>query len=203
MFNTAEQAAIEALIPEGGGGGGASFPMVEGVWYDQTYATPMQVSTSTADADTLIGGVFLIPTDCTISKVGLFPSAAPSASATALVGIYAISDAGIVSAQVGTTATVAVADSWTEGIVESATEIAVTAGWYFIGVASDEELTITGFEVDSVVVGLLGFDADAGHSYGYTLSEEDVHVALPATLVGAELALNFNAPQILFQITHD
>lgn len=199
VFDSAEIAAIEALA--GGGGGGVTFPMAEGVWYDQSFGmATVDQSGVTFGADWFAGTVFMVPTACTITKIGVLPSEAPSAAADVLIAVYELGEDVSPTNRVGSAVTIEVPDTWSEGIVEVVASIELTAGWHFIGGTSDVTVTVDGVSAFEVGQGLLGFLAGTGRCIAW---EGEVIGALPSTLAEATLQKVPTAPRILFQITHD
>lgn len=188
-----------------GGGGGVTFPMAEGVWYDQSFGLPCVPDNTDITNNEIRGTLLLIPTACTISKIGIRPTGLPNDPATVLVGIWALDANNEPAAQVGSTATITVPGDWeAPDIPEAATNIAIDAGWYYIGAASNEDVPVESINTTGGGSGLLGIGADGGPRYiGWDVDEPTASVALPATLVGATLELKSGGPQILFQITHD
>jgi hypothetical protein len=202
-----EIADIVDALPSGGG---ATFPMAEGVWYSPLTAIG---GLKSSDLGEMLPSVNIgkaapiqIFEPCTISKVG-FWCPAPSGTTTALISLHDVSVNGNVGVKIDDLGSITFDNTYAEyPPLEDACSVAVDPGWYFLVIAADAEFDLQYITVNINHGGYSGpiytaYDGDEP-AIGFEIASTGIGTAIPSDLTSETQEPSNKAPYILFQITH-
>lgn len=207
-----EDGTVEPVVSGGGfGGGGASFPMAEGVWYDGRTATGGNDKLASEEeievvADTAFAQLIYIYEPCIISKVGIRPSV-PATTGTLLFSLHTPSANAMVGAKVGDLGEITVTNTYDEvDPLEDTCSVSVEQGWYFIVVSGTAEVFLPfrqSFGAHSFTGPYPARDESVGYlNFGVEITSVGIESAIPADLTAATQEYSIDGVRILFQITH-
>ena len=205
---------IAAINESGGGGGGDTYPMNPGIWYDNRTAMAGKDGDDVLmEPDTVYGGLIRITDpDANLTAVALAPVflAPPATTTTVRLSLNAVSETGasrgLPGENIADLGTIVIPDDWDGSSLPTATpNVAVSPGYYWICIsATTNDLSVFGFQAYSHYLGMVnGAVGETTVCSGITVASPGAHTSMPATLVGVVTPADRVeiAPLIFFQVT--
>lgn len=194
------QDAIQEIAVRGYG----TFPMAEGAWYGP--GTAVGGTFGSDENEMVIGGdlalasLIYIYEACTISKVSVFPTYAPSSDATLLFSIHETNSDAQVGLKVGDLGSAVSPASFTGDRIEDTCSVAVTPGWYFLVAASDVDVQIE--YLTTTAGGHFSGPFPEQGQIGWRITSTGIGSAIPSNLTSASFNDRQTVPNIMFQVDH-